>query len=80
MAKRSLLHREKLKDFKAWLEDNHGWCIHPNKGQFEVLRWSKDDEYGGAMPIIYNGKSPVHYSCNEAAAPYVRKFINQSKG
>ena len=74
MANRNLLHRAKLKPFIEWLSDQGIPPLQP-KGDFEVLRFDAD----GYMPIIFNGKSPAHYSCNEAAIPYVRKFISQSK-
>ena len=79
MATRNLLHRKKLSAFKEWLEDSYGWCLLYPVGAFEVLRWENDADFGGAMPIIFNGKSPVHYSCNDAATPYVRKFIKECK-
>ena len=79
MIKKNLLHKNKLEQFKTWLEKKYGRCIHKTKGKFEVLRWCRDNEYNGPMPIIYNGKSREHLSCNEAAIPYVRKFIRQSK-
>lgn len=81
MAARNLLHISKLEEFKLWLEKNYGCVIEPCKGAFEVLRWknSQDSGYKGVMPIIFNGKSKEHYSCNESAARYVRKFIKESK-
>lgn len=79
MAKRNLLHKSKIDEFKSWLEKNYGLVIEPCKGQYEVLRWSKGDKYGGPMPIIYESKSSQHYSCNEASIPYVKKFISESK-
>ncbi|WP_417764657.1 hypothetical protein [Shewanella chilikensis] len=81
MAARNLLHRTKLEEFKEWLEKNYGWVIREPKGIYEVLRWDNrsDDKYKGVMPIIFNGKSKEHFSCNEAAAQYVKKFIKETK-
>ncbi|AUS00761.1 hypothetical protein NVP1278O_26 [Vibrio phage 1.278.O._10N.286.54.E8] len=80
MATRNLLHRSKLGEFKEWLQ-SQGVVIKPTKGAFEVLRWqnSRDDEYKGVMPIIYNGKSQQHLSCNDASVGYVRRFIREAK-
>ncbi|AUR92503.1 hypothetical protein NVP1173O_27 [Vibrio phage 1.173.O._10N.261.55.A11] len=78
MASRNLLHRDKLEDFKAWLEANYGWITLPTKGAYEVLRWS-DGRYGESMKIIFSGKSPQHLSCNEASIPYVKRFIRETK-
>ena len=74
MANRNLLHKNKLGLFKEWLAAQEISTL-PVKGNFEVLRFNAS----GVMPIIFSGKSPDHYSCNEAATPYVRKFIRQSK-
>lgn len=83
MARRNLLHRNRLEEFKKWLGDNYGWVILKTKGPYEVLRWDQDNhdnESGyGAMPIIYNGKSPNHLSCNEASLKTVKKFIRDTK-
>lgn len=75
MAKRNLLHKKNLEEFKAWLVD-HGRTLLPTKGDYEVLRWKHGK---GDMPIIFNGKSPVHYSCNDVAIPSIRKFIEYKK-
>ena len=40
MARRNLLHKSKLEDFKNWLEFD-GWTLEDTKGFYEVLRASK---------------------------------------
>lgn len=77
MARRNLLHRNKLEEFKQWLEKRH-LTVMPPKGCYEVLRF-KHPEDGFPMPIIYNGKSPDHLSCNESAITFVKRFIRDSK-
>lgn len=79
MARRNLLHRSKMENFKSWLENNYGWVIQPCKGPYEILRWSIGYEYGGQMPIIYDGSSRQHLSCNEASVPYVKRFLKEIK-
>ena len=75
MACRNILHRNKLNDFKDWLinRGHHPIC---NNANFEVLRWKVK---GSPMPIIFDGKSKEHYSCNESSVRFVRDFINDSK-
>jgi len=40
MAKRSLLRRSNIEDFKAWLQED-GWQIEKTKGIYEVVRATK---------------------------------------
>jgi hypothetical protein len=72
MARRNLLHRNKLADFKLWLMMMNYSPI-ANAADFEVLRWKVK---GSPMPIIFDGKSKQHLSCNEAAVPFIKMFIN----
>ena len=76
MSNKNVLHRNKLVKFSEWLLAND---IDPRdpKGDFEVLRFKPDQ--GGAMPIIFNGSSHEHLSCNNAAMPYVLAFIKEHK-
>jgi len=76
MAIRNVLHRSKLEDFKAWLSKNGFVPLEP-KGTFEVLRWKV---IGQPMGIIFDGKSPEHLSCNNAARPMVFKFVTEARG
>ena len=76
MAIRNVLHRNKLEEFKRFLTSLNYKLLEP-KGFFEVLRWKNDK--GEPMPIIFNGSSPEHLSCNNAARPFIYKFINQNK-
>lgn len=73
MANRNSLHRNKLEDFKLWLI-GEGYKPIENNAQYEVLRWKVK---GQPMPIIFDGKSTEHLSCNQASIDFVRKFINQ---
>ena len=76
MAIRNVLHRTKLDEFKSFIEEL-GYTLLKPKGDFEVMRWQNDK--GKAMPIIFNGSSPEHLSCNNAARPFVYKFTRQKK-
>tara|TARA_R110000772_G_C13098671_1_gene419434 strand:- start:370 stop:603 length:234 start_codon:yes stop_codon:yes gene_type:complete len=73
MARRNLLHRNKLLEFNYFLIAN-GYSPVENAAAFEVLRWKVK---GSPMPIVFNGKSKQHLSCNEAAVPFIKMFINQ---
>jgi hypothetical protein len=73
MARKNILHRNKIEEFTGWLIAN-GYDPVDNAVNFEVVRWKVS---GSPMPIIFNGKSKEHLSCNEAAVPFVKMFINQ---
>lgn len=75
MANRNLLHRSKLGEFINWLVSK-GYEPKPGYADFEALRWKVA---GKPMPIIFDGKSPEHLSCNEASVNIVYEFINESK-
>ena len=71
MARRNLLHRSKLGEFKSWLVSN-GYFPIDNAADFEVLRWKVK---GSPMPIIFNGKSKEHFSCNEASLLFIKELF-----
>ena len=75
MANRNLLHRSKLGEFKLWLNEN-GFNTIDNPAMYQALSWKVS---GGPMPIIFDGKSIEHFSCNEASIPYVDSFIRYNK-
>ena len=75
MARKNILHRSKLEEFKAWLPKN-GYVPIEKAAAFEVLRWKV---IGSPMPIIFDGKSSEHFSCNDASVATVCKFINETK-
>ncbi len=76
MAIRNVLHRAKLDEFKDFIR-SLGYELLDTKGDFEVMRWKNDKRK--SMPIIFNGGSPEHLSCNNAARPFVYKFTRKSK-
>lgn len=78
MARRNLLHKKRLQEFKQWLEDLPSVDVLQPKGTYEVLRWTRLEEYNGPMPIVYH-KGEVHLSCNEASIPYVRRFLKETR-
>lgn len=73
MARKNILHRSKLEEFTAWL-NAEGFEPVERAANFEVLRWKVK---GQPMPIIFDGKSPEHFSCNDASVQTVYKFINR---
>lgn len=75
MSNKNVLHRSKLEDFIQWLVDK-GHSPIKNAASFQVLRWKVK---GSPMPIIFDGKSPEHFSCNAASIDFVYDFIKESK-
>lgn len=75
MAIRNLLAQHKLEAFRAWLGDR----ALPPKGYYEVLRWKNGP--GKPMCIVFRKptQKDVHYSCNDAAEPDVRRFIRETR-
>jgi hypothetical protein len=73
MANRNTLAKSKLNEFKSYVEGLGYLVDTENFPPFQVLRFKIPNH---PMAIIFNGKSPVHYSANEAAVPFVNKFIN----
>ena len=75
MANRNLLHRSKLAEFMLWLTENgHDYVEKP--AMHQVISWKAES---GPKPIIFDGKSSEHFSCNEASVPFVCDFINKPK-
>ena len=75
MANRNLLHRSKLSEFVVWLNENgHDYVEKP--AEYQVISWNA---VSGPKPIIFDGKSSEHYSCNEASVPFVMNFLNKYK-
>lgn len=72
MARKNILHRSKFNEFCVWLNEK-GIAYTTNAAQYEVLRWKADH---GPMPIIFDGKSSEHFSCNEASLKFIHEFIN----
>lgn len=77
MAIRNVLHRSKLDAFKMFIKSKGLEILEP-KGPFEVMRF-KNTEKSLGMPIIFNGASPEHLSCNNAARPFIFEFVRGNK-
>lgn len=74
MAIRNVLHRNKLDKLKEWLGDK----ALPPVGEWELVRWK--GKPGKPMNIIYdNIHSTEHVSCNDAAYPEIKKFVDEYK-
>jgi len=76
MANRNTLHKSKLEDFKKFVESLGYEFGNPILGSHEVARFKIK---GHPMGIIFKSKSNVHYSVNEAAHPFVSKYIRSKK-
>lgn len=77
MANRALLHRNKLKEFKEWLIKDQGLdvlTLAPRAG-FEVLRWKNAPSK--PMCIIYDRLEGDHYTVNNAAVPFVTRWLRR---
>lgn len=78
MANRSLLHRNRLEEFTTWLK-RHDYELLEPKGEYEVLRWRGEPSM--PMPIVFTKLSNhEHLSCNNGAVPYVRRFLEETRG
>ncbi len=77
MAKRNVLHINKLEDLKKWLIKD-GWELMPlSKNPYEVLRASK---VGKQNPLImYSGKSGEHLSFADRDMPVIGAFLRDKK-
>ncbi len=76
MANRSTLAKSKLEEFKKFVVYLGYEIDDSSKHAFQVMRFKIP---GYPMAILFNGKSPVHYTANEAAYPFVQKFILTNK-
>jgi len=77
MAKRALLHRSKIGDFKAWLQED-GWQIEKTKGIYEVVRATKPNR----KPLIVytrDNKGGEHMSIQERDEGVVRAYIRDRR-
>jgi hypothetical protein len=77
MAKRSLLHRSKIEDFKAWLQED-GWQIEKTKGIYEVVRATKPNR----KPLIAytrGNKEGEHVSVQERDESVVRAYARDRR-
>ena len=74
--KKCTIAKSRLSEFEDFIL-GLGYELDSCEGKaFQVMR-IKIPNY--PMGILFNGKSPVHYSANEAAMPFVTKFIRRNK-
>lgn len=58
-----------------WLTENgHEYSERP--AMHQMVSWKVKS---GPKPIIFDGKSSEHFSCNDASVPFVMDFINKPK-
>jgi hypothetical protein len=58
-----------------WLTEN-GHDYNERPAMHQMVSWKAKS---GPKPIIFDGKSLEHFSCNEASVPFVVAFIEESK-
>ena len=76
MANKNTLAKSKIDEFKLFVEYLGYKTQIKNLPAFQVLRFKIPN---APMAIIFNGRSPVHYTANESAIPFVSKFIRSIK-
>lgn len=77
MAKRNMLHVNKLENLKKWLVQD-GWNILPTStNPYEVLRAVKEGKQNPL--IIYSGKSGEHLSFADRDMPVIGAFLRDEK-
>ena len=69
---RCCLHKTKLEEFKAWLNDE-GLAHRPGKGEWQALQVQTPD--AGWQVVFLKASMPEHFSVNEKLMPLVRRFI-----
>jgi len=76
MAKRALLHKNKLGDFKEWLEQKGYVIISTSQNPYEVLRAKKDND----TVIIYcKDTAKEHLSVMDKDKSLVWSFVREWK-
>lgn len=77
MANRKLLHRNKIEDFKSWLQAD-GWQIEQTKGIYEIVRAKKGDR----KPLIVytrDSKGSEHITVQSRDEGVVRAYIRDRR-
>lgn len=77
MAKRAILHKNKLDDFKKWLVED-GWKTERLKGNYEVLRARKQD-HKHPLIIYDRNNANEHYTVLERDAGIISAYLNTRK-
>lgn len=73
---RSLLHKTKLENFKAWL-DTKGIKHRPGKGLWQVLQVCKDGVHWNCVYIRH--EMPEHYTTERNLDDLVVQFCRSTK-
>ena len=68
---RSLLHKTKLEEFKAWL-DSEGVKHRPGKGEWQVLQVCKDGKHWNSVFIRLD--MPEHFTTDKRLDSLVMKY------
>lgn len=73
---RNLLHKNKLADFREWLEKQEGVKIEEGKGDYQVMR-IRDDR---GLHILYAKLYPTdHISVPQGALRWIRRYLKFKK-
>ena len=76
MANKCTIAKSKLDDF-AKFNERLGYELDDCANHaHQVMRFKIPKS---PMAILFNGKSPVHYTANEAAMPFVIKYIRSKR-
>ena len=75
MANRHLLHKNRIQDFKDWLEEN-GWQLQEPKGKYEVVRAVNKSIQNVPLIVYTRQDSPEHYSVSDNNAKIIEMFLN----
>lgn len=74
---RCLLHKNKLEQFKAWLDSQE--ILHrPSKGDYQVLQVCKDGKHWNCVYIRH--EMPEHFTTDRHLDSLVVKFCRESRG
>ena len=77
MRARDLLHKTKLDDFRAWLEDR-GWYQVSCKGEWEVLRMRHPDSVGPLL--VYDRlEAREHYTTHGVAYHMACRWVRDRR-
>jgi len=80
MAVRNLLRKDKLDDFKNWINDHPDAELieYDNSNSYQLLRFWWGNQQSRPH-IIYDNHKSVHLSIENRTAPIVRKFLKYHK-
>ena len=76
MARRDLLHKNKLEPFKVWLDDQN-IAYRPGKGDWQALQ--VHHPLHGWQVLYERAEMPEHLTVAQKLVELVRQFIRETK-